>query len=226
MSIPWGRDWLISVSNRPSGFFRRNIERISKSPWPEERTVVLFIYWERNKYPFNTRIILFMQFCLKLHFWERETSNTLIISFLYAKVIQSLGMAWQLHKKRKVMSRLSPSHANTVSVMTASTRSSLPLCQSVQGCELWQQGDHGRGWLSSGQNWWYRDVPAHWCQQPLRWREKVIPCDLNTSTLFSNEKAEKVVFEVILASYIGMLGERVTKQPFGLKHGLYSGLLE
>lgn len=50
----------------------------------------------------------------------------------------------------------------------------------------------------------------HWCQQPLRAMEKVIPCDLSASTFVSKETV-KVVFEVISASCIGMLGERVTR---------------
>lgn len=51
----------------------------------------------------------------------------------------------------------------------------------------------------------------HWCQQPLRRREKVIPCDLSASTLISKETAKKVVFEVISASCMGMSGERAIK---------------
>lgn len=92
MSIPWGRDSFISVSNKPSGLFRRNADSFT-FPWPEEGIVVLYTYWQRCSYHFITRIILFMELFLKLHFGER------FMSTMYPKVIPSPGMAQQVHKK-------------------------------------------------------------------------------------------------------------------------------
>lgn len=204
-----------SVSNKPSGFFRRDVDRVPKFRWLEEWTVILFIYWERYKYHFITRITLFMQFCLNLHFQERESS------ILYPKFIPSLGMAWQLYKKGKSWAGCPPpirtlplwqwhpqnclclftSLCKVVSSGSKETRNVVGLGQGTTGdTEMCQLTAASSLW-GDGRKWFL-----------------MIHYDLSASTLVSKETVKKVVFKVISASWIGMLWEKVTKWPLGLKH--------
>lgn len=155
MSVPWGRDSFMSVSNKPSGLFRRNTDRVSSS-LGQRKGLWSHLFIERA-----ASITLSLEsYCLCNFSWKSTSEED-----LWALCILRLFQVWVWPDKcikRENHRMYATSHTNIASEIVTSTRLSLPLHQSLQVCEIWQHGDQESDWFLSMQNWCCRDISTHW----------------------------------------------------------------